>query len=84
MKTTWVPIGHARGVCIPKPLIEPCGLTEQGEMDVQDGVILLHAPRQPRAGWGTAFARMVRAGDDKRLDGQPISTRWDEEGWQWK
>jgi hypothetical protein len=53
-------------------------------MDVHDCMILIHAPRQPRAGWGTAFARMVRAGDDKLLDDQPTSTRWDEEDWQWK
>ena len=84
MKTTLVPIGNSRGVRIPKPFIEQCGLTEQVEMDVQDCTILIHAPRVPRAGWGHAFARMARAGDDKLLDGQPISTRWDEEDWQWK
>ena len=53
-------------------------------MDVQDCMILIHAPRQPRAGWGAAFTRMARAGDDKLLDDQPTSTRWDEEDWQWK
>lgn len=84
MKTTLIPIGNSRGVRIPKPFIQQCGLTGQVEMDVQDGMILIHAPRQARAGWGTAFARMARAGDDKRLDGQQTSTRWDEEEWQWK
>lgn len=84
MKTTLIPIGNSRGVRIPKPFIEQCGLAEQVEMDVRDGMILIHAPRQPRAGWEAAFVRMARAGDDKLLDGQPISTRWDEEDWQWK
>ncbi len=84
MKTTLIPIGNSRGVRIPKPFIEQCGLAEQVEMDVQDCMIVIHAPRQPRAGWGGAFARMARAGDDKLLDGQPTSTRWDEEDWQWK
>lgn len=84
MKTTLIPIGNSRGVRIPKPFIQQCGLTEQVEMDVQDSMILIHAPRQPRAGWGAAFARMARAGDDKLLDVQPTSTRWDEEDWQWK
>lgn len=84
MKTTLIPIGNSRGVRIPKPFIEQCGLTEQVEMDVHDGTILIHAPRQPRAGWDTAFARMARAGDDKLLDGQAPPTRWDEEDWQWK
>ena len=84
MKTTLISIGNSRGVRIPKPFIEQCGLTEQVEMDVQDCMILIHSPRQPRASWGAAFAQMARAGDDKLLDGQPISTRWDEEDWQWK
>ena len=84
MKTTLIPIGNSRGVRIPKPLIEQCGLTEQVEMDVQDCMILIHAPRQPRAGWGAAFARMARAGDDKLLEAPLTSTRWDEEDWQWK
>jgi len=84
MKTTLIPIGNSRGVRIPKPFIEQCGLTEQVEMDVQDCMILIHAPRQPRAGWEAAFVRMARAGDDKLLDGQAASTRWDEEDWQWK
>ena len=79
-----IPIGNSRGVRIPKPFIEQCGLTEQVEMDVRDYMIFIHAARQPRAGWGAAFARMARAGDDKLLDDHPTSTRWDEEDWQWK
>jgi antitoxin MazE len=84
VKTTLIPIGNSRGVRIPKPFIEQCGLTEQVEMDVQDSMILIHAPRQPRSGWGLAFERMASAGDDKLLDSQANSTRWDDEGWQWK
>lgn len=84
MKTTLIPIGNSRGVRIPKPFIEQCGLTDQVEMDVRDSVILIHAPRQPRGGWSDAFARMASAGDDKLLDGQPVPSRWDEEDWQWK
>jgi hypothetical protein len=47
-------------------------------------MILIHAPRQARAGWGPAFARMARVSDDKLLDDNPASTRWDDEEWQWK
>jgi len=84
VKTTLIPIGNSRGVRIPKPFIQQCGLTELVEMDVRDSMIFIHAPRQPRAGWGAAFARMARAGDDKLLDGPPPPTRWDEEDWQWR
>ena len=84
MKTTLIPIGNSRGVRIPKPFIQQCGLTDQVEMDVQDGMIVIHAPRQPRSGWGPAFARMAGAGDDTLLDGQSTAARWDDEDWQWK
>jgi len=84
MKTTLIPIGNSRGIRIPKPIIEQCGLLEEVEMDVRDRMILIHAPRQPRSGWAAAFIRMARVGDDKLLDGEPVLTRWDEEDWQWK
>lgn len=84
MKTTLIPIGNSRGVRIPKPFIEQCGLAEEVEMDVQDCMILIHSPRRPRSGWGAAFELMAREGDDKLLDPVPIPTRWDSEEWQWK
>jgi len=84
MKTTLIPIGNSRGIRIPKPLIEQCGLTGDIEMDVRDRVILIHSPHHPRSGWDKAFKQMARLGDDKLLDGQPAATRWDKEEWEWK
>ena len=84
MKTTLISIGNSRGVRIPKPLIEQCGLTEQVEMDVQDRMIVIHSPRRSRAGWEAAFEGMARRGDDKLLDSDAGSTHWDDEEWQWK
>lgn len=84
MKTTLIPIGNSRGVRIPKPFIEQCGLAEEVEMDVRDCMILIHSSRRPRAGWSAAFERMARLGDDKLLDPAPVPTRWDDEEWQWK
>jgi len=84
MKTTLISIGNSRGVRIPKPFIEQCGLSKMVEMDVRDSMILIHSPRQPRSGWEKAFDQMARMGDDKLLDPQRRSTRWDDEDWQWK
>lgn len=84
MKTSLIAIGNSRGVRIPKPLIEQCGLADEVEMVVRDATILIHAPRQTRSGWAEAFAQMARAGDDALLDPQAISNRWDAEDWQWK
>ncbi len=83
MKTTLIAIGNSRGIRIPKPVIEQCGLSRQIEMTVQDRTLLIRAPRKARAGWKEAFARMAQHGDDKLLD-PPVSTRWDNEDWQWK
>ncbi len=84
MKTTLIPIGNSRGIRIPKPLIDQCGLSEEVEMDVRNHMILIHAPRSSRAGWGQAFKQMADLGDDKLLDIQHVSTRWDKEEWEWK
>lgn len=84
MKTTLIPIGNSRGVRIPKPFIEQCGLAGDVEMDVQDRQIIIHSPRRPRSGWDRAFKQMARLGDDSPLDVQPVATRWDDEEWQWK
>ena len=84
MKTTLVSIGNSRGVRIPKPLIEQCGLTGKIEMDIRDRMILIYSPRRARSGWEKAFQQMARLGDDKLLEPTLNATRWDDEDWQWK
>jgi antitoxin MazE len=84
MKTTLIPIGNSRGVRIPKPLIEQCGLSGEIEMDVRDRAIIIRSPSQPRQGWEKSFAQMARLKDDTLLDAQPISSKFDDEDWQWK
>ena len=84
MKTTLISIGNSRGVRIPKPLIEQCGLTGEIEMDVRDRTILIHSPHQPRSEWEKAFQQMACLGDDKLLEPQPTATVWDDKDWQWK
>ena len=85
MKAVLVPIGNSRGIRIPKPLIEQCGLADEVDMEVQDGTILIRASRgRPRAGWTDAFARMAREGDDKLADSRFHSTQWDKDEWEWK
>ena len=84
MKAVLVPIGNSRGVRIPKPVIKQCGLEDEVEMDVQDGTILIRAPRARRVGWAEAFAEMARTGNDKLVEGRFPSTQWDKEEWEWK
>jgi antitoxin MazE len=84
MKTNLVRIGNSRGIRIPKPVIEQCGLEGEVEMVVNNNELVIRAPSSVREGWNTAFARMNDDGDDNLLDcvAEP-STTWDEEEWEW-
>ena len=83
MKTRIVQIGNSHGVRIPKPLLEQTGLSGEVELGVQNGTIVIRAPRKARAGWAEAFKEMARRGDDKLLDPE-FANDWDEEEWEWE
>lgn len=82
MKTTLIRIGNSRGIRIPKPICEQCGLEGEIEMDVRDGEIVIRSIRRVREGWDDAFARMAENGDDKLLVAES-ATEWDSEEWEW-
>lgn len=82
MKTRIVRIGNSRGVRLPKPLIEEAGLTEEVELRVRDGAIIIASASRHRAGWEEA-ARRIRECDEDRMLAAPTPTRFDEEEWEW-
>jgi antitoxin MazE len=84
MKTSLIAIGNSRGIRIPKPLIEQCGLQNEVELDVRDNVIMIHSINPSRLGWDKAFAQMTRLGDDAMLQNDSKASKWDAEEWEWK
>ena len=82
MKTRLVRIGNSRGVRIPKPLIEQAGLTDEVEMGVRDGAIVIQPAATLRSGWADAAKRMRQLDDDLLLD-PPTPTNFDEGEWEW-
>lgn len=84
MKATLIAIGNSRGIRIPKPLIEQCGLKDEVELDVRDNSIIIHSPRTARTGWDKAFAQMTRLKDDTLIQGDSKPSPWDSEEWEWK
>ncbi len=82
MKTKLIRIGNSRGVRLPKAVIEQAGLTEEVELEVRDGIVVIARPAMPRRGWAEAAEEMRQAGDDRMLDA-PIPTHFDEEEWTW-
>ena len=82
MKTRLVRIGNSRGVRLPKAIIAQAGLTDEVELGVQDGAIIIARATSTRAGWADA-ARQMRQRDEDRLLDPPIPTHFDEREWQW-
>ena len=82
MKSKLVRIGNSRGVRLPKPVIEAAGLTEEVELEVKDGAVMIARSQKPRAGWAEAAKQLRAHGQDRLLD--PLTaTRFDDEDWKW-
>jgi antitoxin MazE len=82
MKARLVRIGNSRGIRLPKPLILQAGLTDEVELTVQDGAIVIECTKRPRAGWSDAAKQARQKGDDLLLD-PPTPTQFDEKEWEW-
>jgi antitoxin MazE len=68
MKTNVIRIGNARGIRIPKTLLEQCHLRDEVEIEVQDDHLVIRPIVKPRSGWEDAFRRMHELGDNALLD----------------
>jgi antitoxin MazE len=55
MRTKLVRIGHSRGIRIPKPIIEQCGLGSTVELRVENGCLVIGPGHVPRQGWEETF-----------------------------
>ncbi len=82
MKARLVQIGNSRGIRLPKPLIEEAGLSDEVELRVRQGSIVILPTRSPRSGWAEAARALCARGEDQLLD-PPMPTRFDEEEWEW-
>ena len=81
MKASIIKIGNSRGIRLPKPIIEQCGLEEEVELEVRRNEIVIRPLRKPRQGWAEKFKAMAEQGDDKLIE-FPL-TEWDEDEWEW-
>ena len=82
MKTRLVRIGNSRGVRLPKAIIAQAGLTEEVELGVRDGSIVIARATSTRSGWAKAAREMRKQNDDLLLD-SPALTLFDEKDWEW-
>ena len=64
-------IGNSLGILIPKPILAQVGLSDQAEMTVERGAIVLRKPRKAmRSGWGEAAQSIAKLGEDELLMGE--------------
>lgn len=83
MRTELVRIGNSRGIRIPKPLIEQCGLGETVEVRVESDRLIISPERRPRQGWGEAFRASGHAAADELMLETAGSNEFDREEWRW-
>jgi len=83
MKTELVRIGNSRGVRIPKPLIEQCGLGQTVELRVENDRLVISPERRPRQGWEEAFREVGAATEDELLLERVEPNEFDHKEWQW-
>jgi len=82
MKTRLVRIGNSRGVRLPKAIIAQAGLTEEVELGVRDGAVVIARTTSARSGWADAAMQMHQRDEDRLVD-VPTPTRFDEKEWRW-
>mgnify|MGYP001295974741 CR=1 FL=1 len=82
MKTRLVRIGNSRGVRLPKAIIAQAGLTDEVELGVRDGAVIIARATSARSGWADAARRMSQRDEDRLLDA-PTPTDFDKEEWEW-
>jgi antitoxin MazE len=83
MRTGLVRIGNSRGIRIPKPIIEQCGLGETVEVRVENDCLIITPERQPRRGWSDAFRASGHAAQDEFMLETPEPNEFDREEWRW-
>jgi antitoxin MazE len=85
MRTRIVRIGNSRGVRIPKALLEESGLSDEVDISVRDGTLVIAAAGRARQGWDDAFRQMALHGDDELLDADVVTSEsFDAESWEWE
>lgn len=64
-------IGNSLGIVIPKPVLAQVGLSQQAELTVERGAIVLRKPRKAvRSGWAEAAQSVAIQREDGLLMGE--------------
>ena len=67
MEVSIIPIGNSKGLRLSKTILERYNIKDKIEIILEKGMIILKPIEQPRKGWGEAFEKMHKHGDDQLL-----------------
>ena len=81
MKTNIVQIGNSRGIRIPSFILKECNFTDEVELRIIRGNIVISPIKPVREGWNEIYKSMNTEGDDSLLISGSIDL--DSEDWQW-
>jgi antitoxin MazE len=70
-------------VRIPQWVIKECGLGDELEMRVDNGVVVLAPLGRVREGWDAAFETTAAAGDDALVTPDTVENEFDSAEWTW-
>jgi antitoxin MazE len=82
MKIELIRIGNSRGIRIPKPLIEQCGLRDEVELRVENECLIISPERRPREGWAERFRAAGESPNDEILL-ETGPSDFDRKEWRW-
>jgi antitoxin MazE len=83
MKTELIRIGNSRGIRIPKPIIEQCGLGETVELRVDKDCLIISPERRSRQGWEDAFRTSGDIAQDEIMLEIAEPNEFDHKAWRW-
>ena len=85
MITPVVAIGNSKGVRLPKTVLQQCQISNEVNLEVKNGKIVLepirHGNKHPRKNWDRAFKDMRKIGDDRLLIADSLDL--DTGDWKW-
>ena len=83
MRTKLIRIGNSRGIRLPKPILEASGISDEVDLKVEGGrVILMRPDKHPREGWAEAIDAIGPDAEDWS-DWQNMPSEALEEDWVW-
>ena len=85
MRAKVIEVGNGSAIRLPKGFIRRSGLTDEVELVVDHGKLVIQPVKLLRKGWDAAFARMRARGEDRLLDiaASGPASAFDETDWKW-